>query len=74
MAILVTGGASYIGSHTCVELAGRGGHCLLDNFSNAKPQVISRIKLGGKDFPLYAVDILHREGLEKSSPGKISRR
>lgn len=67
MAILVTGGAGYIGSHTCVELLQAGEDIvLLDNFSNAKPQVVNRIKeLGGRDFPLYAVDILHREGLEK---------
>ncbi|HHY51856.1 MAG TPA: UDP-glucose 4-epimerase GalE [Clostridiales bacterium] len=67
MAILVTGGAGYIGSHTCVELLQAGEDIvLLDNFSNAKPQVVNRIKeLSGRDFPLYAVDILHREGLEK---------
>lgn len=42
--ILVTGGAGYIGSHTCIELA-RAGHefAVLDNFSNSTPAVLDRI-------------------------------
>lgn len=45
MTILVTGGAGYIGSHTCVELIQAGYDVLiLDNFSNAKPEVLSRIE------------------------------
>jgi UDP-glucose 4-epimerase len=44
MNIMVTGGAGYIGSHTCVELI-RAGHSILifDNFSNSHPEVINRI-------------------------------
>lgn len=45
MKILVTGGAGYIGSHTCLELL-RAGHdvVILDNFSNSKPVVVDRIE------------------------------
>jgi len=61
MAILVTGGAGYIGSHTCVDLLEAGEEIvLLDNFSNAARDVPDRIKtLTGKDFPVYETDILH---------------
>ena len=67
MAILVTGGAGYIGSHTCVELLCAGYDIvLLDNFSNAKADVIHRIEaLGGKAFPVYETDILDEPGLTK---------
>lgn len=45
MRILVTGGAGYIGSHTCVELLQRGQRLVIaDNFSNSCPQVIDRIE------------------------------
>ena len=67
MAVLITGGAGYIGSHTCVEMLG-AGHAivLLDNFSNAKPEAVDRIKaLSGKDFPVYATDILDEAGLRE---------
>lgn len=67
MAVLVTGGAGYIGSHTCVELL-EGGEdiVVLDNFSNAKPDVIRRIKeLTNRDFPVYAVDLLHEAGVRR---------
>jgi UDP-glucose 4-epimerase len=52
MAILVTGGAGYIGSHTCVQLLEAGYEIvILDNFSNSKPMVIKRIKeITGRDF------------------------
>lgn len=67
MAILVTGGAGFIGSHTCVELLSAGEEIvILDNFSNAKPDVIRRIReLTGKDFPVYAVDLLHEDGVRR---------
>ena len=43
--ILVTGGAGYIGSHTCVELLNAGYELVvLDNFSNSKPEVLEKIK------------------------------
>ncbi len=65
MAILVTGGAGFIGSHTCVELLNAGRQVVvLDNFSNSKPQVIPVIeKLGGKKVKLYKADILDRNAV-----------
>ena len=45
MAILVTGGAGYIGSHTAIELLNAGREIvILDNFSNSKPEVLENIK------------------------------
>ena len=57
--ILVTGGAGYIGSHTCVELLNAGKEIIiLDNFFNSKPKVLDTIKeLTGRDFIFYECDI-----------------
>ena len=51
MSILVTGGAGYIGSHTCVELLNAGYEIVIaDNMCNAKPQALDAIrKITGKD-------------------------
>ena len=67
MSILVTGGAGYIGSHTCVELLNAGYDIVvLDNFSNSKKAVLERItELTGKHFPFYKVDIRNSEQLAK---------
>ena len=67
MAILVTGGAGYIGSHTCVQLLENGYEVvILDNFINSKPEALKRIKkITGKDFKFYEVDLLDKEGIEK---------
>jgi UDP-glucose 4-epimerase len=67
MTILVTGGAGYIGSHTCVELLNSGYDIVVvDNFSNSKPEALKRVEeITGKEFKFYEVDILDREGLEK---------
>ena len=67
MAILVTGGAGYIGSHTCVEILNAGYEIvILDNFYNSCPESLNRIKeLSGKDFKFYECDIRDREGLDK---------
>ncbi len=66
MAILVTGGAGYIGSHTCVELLESGYEIVIvDNFSNSKPEALNRIKkITGKDFKFYEADILDKAALE----------
>lgn len=65
--ILVTGGAGYIGSHTCVELLNAGKELVvIDNFSNSKPEVLENIKkITGKDFRFYEMDYLEKEKLEK---------
>ena len=62
MAILVTGGAGYIGSHTCVELLNAGYEVIVvDNLSNSKIESLSRVKeITGKDITFYKVDILDR--------------
>lgn len=67
MAILVTGGAGYIGSHTCVELLNIGEEIVIvDNFSNSKPKALDRIReITGKDFKFYEVDLLNKEALER---------
>ncbi|MBQ6441764.1 MAG: UDP-glucose 4-epimerase GalE [Lachnospiraceae bacterium] len=67
MAILVTGGAGYIGSHTCVELLDAGYEVVvLDNLSNASEKALERVKeLTGKDLVFYRGDILDREILKR---------
>ena len=67
MAVLVTGGAGYIGSHTCIELLNAGHEIIIvDNYSNSKPESLERVKeLSGKDFAFYEVDLLDRSGLQK---------
>lgn len=66
MAILVTGGAGFIGSHTCVELLDAGYEIVvLDNLKNSHETAINRIKeITGKDFSFYPVDLLNREAVE----------
>jgi UDP-glucose 4-epimerase len=58
--ILVTGGAGYIGSHACVELAQAGYNVVIvDSLLNSNAGVISRIEaIAGKKFPLHRVDLL----------------
>ena len=67
MAVLLPGGAGYIGSHTAVELLSEGKEIIIiDNFSNSKPEVLDKIrKITGKDFKFYEIDYLDREKLEK---------
>ncbi len=67
MAILITGGCGYIGSHTCVEMLAAGYDIVvLDNYYNAKPEALERIKeLSGKDFPFYECDIRDAAGLRR---------
>ena len=59
MKILVTGGAGYIGSHTCVELAKAGYDLVVaDNFVNSSMEAVRRVrKLCGVDFPFEEIDL-----------------
>ena len=67
MAVLITGGAGFIGSHTCVELLEAGREIVvLDNFSNSKPEALKRIQqITGKDFKFYEADLLDICGIER---------
>ena len=67
MAILVTGGAGYIGSHTVVELQNAGYDVVvLDNLSNASEKSLERVsKLTGKPVKFYKADILDRNALNE---------
>ncbi len=67
MAILVTGGAGYIGSHTCVELLNAGYEVVvLDNLSNSSEKSLDRVKqITGKEVTFYKGDILDRDILAK---------
>ena len=67
MAILITGGCGYIGSHTCLEMLAAGQDIVvIDNYYNAKPEALRRVKeLAGRDFPFYECDIRDREGLRR---------
>ena len=67
MKILVTGGAGYIGSHTCVELLNAGYEIVVwDNLSNSCEKSLEVVKeLTGKDFPFYKVDLLDYDATSK---------
>jgi UDP-glucose 4-epimerase len=62
---LVTGGAGYIGSHTCVVLAGRGHHATIaDNFCNSSPRVLERLEaITGQRPEVRRVDLRDREAV-----------
>lgn len=65
--ILLTGGTSFIGSHTSVELLGAGENVILaDNLSNSSEQVINRIQqITGQKPKFYCVDVTDRTGLNR---------
>lgn len=67
MAVLVTGGAGYIGSHTVIELQNAGEEVVVvDNLSNSSKESLKRVtEITGKEVKFYEVDILDREGLVK---------
>lgn len=67
MAILVTGGAGYIGSHTCVELLNADKEVvIIDNFSNSNSESLNRVKeITGKEFAFYQIDLLDRREVER---------
>ncbi|RHP33573.1 UDP-glucose 4-epimerase GalE [Lachnotalea sp. AF33-28] len=67
MAILVTGGAGYIGSHTCVELQNAGYDVVVvDNLCNSSEESLKRVEqITGKKAKFYKVDLLDEAGLTK---------
>lgn len=67
MKILLTGGAGFIGSHTCIELIKAGHEAVIaDDLSNSKPAVLERLKeLTGKDIPFYNIDVADKEKVDR---------
>lgn len=68
MKVLVTGGAGYIGSHTCVELL-QAGHevIVIDNLANSKEEALNRVrKITGRDLVFAKLDLLDYAPLEKA--------
>ena len=65
--ILVTGGAGYIGTHTCVELLNKGEEVvILDNFSNSSKEALENVKkITGKDIKFYEGNIIDSVILDK---------
>ena len=67
MSILVTGGAGYIGSHTCIELLNANYDVVvMDNLHNSKKEAIRRVQgITEKDLAFYELDMLDKKGLEE---------
>ena len=67
MAILVSGGAGYIGSHTCVELLAAGYDIVVaDNYYNSCPEALARVKkIAGKDFRFVEADMTDKDAVER---------
>lgn len=67
MSVLITGGAGYIGSHTCVELIKAGKDVIVvDNFYNSKKEVLKRVEnIVGKPIKFYEADVRDRDALVK---------
>jgi UDP-glucose 4-epimerase len=65
MAVLITGGAGYIGSHTCLAMLQAGQNIVvLDNFSNSQLESLARVKqISGQDFPVINADIRDSKAL-----------
>ena len=68
MKILVTGGAGYIGSHTCVELLENGHEVVIvDNLYNSSQEAVERVEeLAGKKAAFYDIKFLLTSSISKS--------
>lgn len=68
MSILVSGGAGYIGSHTCVELLNAGYDIVVaDNYYNSCPEALKRVReITGKDFKFVEADMTDHVQLKRS--------
>jgi UDP-glucose 4-epimerase len=68
MRVLVTGGAGYIGSHTLLELVAQGHEvCVLDNFDNSSPKVLTRVgELMQREVSYVEADIRDRDALDSA--------
>lgn len=67
MSILITGGAGYIGCHTCLELL-EAGHdiVVLDSFANSQPESLQRVmEITGKEFPVFNVNLLDTDAVNR---------
>lgn len=64
--ILLTGGAGYIGAHTCVELLNAGYDIVVaDDYSNSTPEALARVKhITGRDFPAYEINVRDARALD----------
>ncbi len=71
MKVLVTGGAGYIGSHSCVELLNAGFDVIVyDNFSNSSPEPLERVmQITGKRLSFISGDVRDEKSLEKALVG-----
>lgn len=67
MSILITGGAGYIGSHTCIEMQNAGYEVVvIDNLDNSSSEALSRVEnITGKPIKFYKEDVRNKEALRK---------
>lgn len=70
--ILITGGAGYIGSHTCLELIEKGYDvAVVDNLANGNIEAVHRIKeMTGKNIPFFEIDIRDYQALKNLLKGE----
>ena len=67
MSVLITGGAGYIGSHTCIEMLNAGYEVVVvDNLDNSSSESLKRVeKITGKTLKFYKEDVRNKEALRK---------